>query len=56
MYHSGLNNNLNEQTISYKWAHRTGSDGSMSASGSEGPGFDPWQGSKFPFENFQPRG
>ena len=32
-----------------------GSDGSMSASGSAGPGFDPRQGSKFSFENFQPR-
>ena len=30
-------------------------DGGMSASGSAGPGFDPWQGSKFSFENFQPR-
>ena len=28
-------------------AHRVGSDGSMSASGSAGPGFDPWRGSKF---------
>ena len=26
---------------------RAGSDGSMSASGSAGPGFDPWRGSKF---------
>ena len=31
-------------------------DGSMSASGSAGPGFDPRRGSKFSFENFQPRG
>ena len=30
--------------------------GSMSASGSSGPGFDPRRGSKFSFENFQPRG
>ena len=37
-------------------AHRTGSDGSMSASGSAGPGFDPQRGSKFSLENFQPRG
>ena len=33
-----------------------GSDGSMSASGSAGPEFDPRRGSKFSFENFQPRG
>ena len=32
---------------------RAGSDGSMSASGSAGPGFEPRWGS---FENFQPRG
>ena len=32
-----------------------GSDGSMSASGSAGPGFDPRRGSKFSFENFQPQ-
>ena len=31
------------------------SDGSMSTSGSAGPGFDPGRGSKFSFENFQPR-
>ena len=31
-------------------ARRAGSDGSMSASGSAGPGFDPWRGSKFSFE------
>ena len=37
-------------------ARRTGSDGSMSASGSAGPGFDPRRGSKFSLENFQPRG
>ena len=37
-------------------ALRTGSDGSMSTSGSAGLGFDPWRGSKFSFENFQPRG
>ena len=35
---------------------RVGSDGSMSASGSAAPGFDPQRGSKFSFENFQPRG
>ena len=27
----------------------------MSASSSACPGFDPWRGSKFSFENFQPR-
>ena len=37
-------------------ARRAGSDGSMSASGSAGPGFDPRRGSKFSFDNFQPRG
>ena len=37
-------------------ARRAGSDGSMSASGSAGPGFDPRRGSKFSFENFQPWG
>ena len=37
-------------------ARHAGSDGSMSASGSAGPGFDPRRGSKFSFENFQPRG
>ena len=37
-------------------ARRAGSDGSVSASGSAGPGFDPRRGSKFSFENFQPRG
>ena len=31
-------------------------EGSMSASGSAGPGFDPRRGSKFSFESFQPRG
>ena len=35
-------------------ACRAGSDGSMSASGSAGPGFDPRRGSKFSFENIQP--
>ena len=35
-------------------AHRAGSDGIISAS-SAGPGFDPRWGSKFSFENFQPR-
>ena len=37
-------------------ARRAGSGGSMSASGSAGPGFDPQRGSKFSFENFQPQG
>ena len=37
-------------------ARHTGSDASMSASGSAGPEFDPRWGSKFSFENFQPRG
>ena len=32
------------------FSSRAASDGSMSASGSAGPGFDPWQGSKFSFE------
>ena len=32
----------------------TGSDGSMSASGSAGPGFNLRQDRKFSFENFQP--
>ena len=36
-------------------ARCAGSDGSMPASGSAGPGFDPRQGSKFSFENFQSR-
>ena len=38
------------------YARCADSDGSMSASGSAGPGFDPLRGSKFSFENFQPRG
>ena len=37
-------------------ARRAGSDGSMSASGLAGSGFDPRRGSKFSFENFQPPG
>ena len=37
-------------------ARHAGSDGSMSASGSAGPGFDLRRGSKFSFENFQPPG
>ena len=37
------------------FARRTGSDGSMSAFGSVGPGFDSQRGIKFSFENFQPR-
>ena len=36
-------------------ARRVGSDGSISASGSAGPGFDPRRDSKFSFENFQPQ-
>ena len=36
-------------------AHRAGSDGSMFASGSAGLGFGPWRGSKFYFENVEPR-
>ena len=41
----------------FQWLTRhAGSDGSMSASGSAGPGFDPWRVSEFSFENFQPRG
>ena len=32
-----------------------GSDGSMSASGSAGPGFNPWRGHKFSFKIFNPR-
>ena len=42
--------------LHYAKKRRAGSDGSMSASGSAGPGFNPRQGSKFSFENFQPRG
>ena len=38
------------------YARRVGSDGSMSASGSAGPGSIPRRGSIFSFENFQPRG
>ena len=38
------------------YARRAGSDGSMSASGSAGSGFDRRRGSKFSFENFEPRG
>ena len=40
----------------YNCARHAGSDGSMSASGSAGLGFDPRRGSKFSFENFQPQG
>ena len=36
-------------------ARHAGFDGSISAYGSAGPGFDPRRGSKFSFENFQPR-
>ena len=37
-------------------SRHVGSDGSMSASGSAGTGFNPRRGSKFLFEKFQPRG
>ena len=41
----------------FLYVSRAGSDGSMFASGSAGPGFDPRRGSIFfLFENFQPRG
>ena len=40
----------------FNLARHAGSAGSMSASGSAGPGFNPRRGSKFSFENFQPRG
>ena len=45
--------NLNDNGI-YMCADArcAGSDGSMSASGSAGPGFNPQRGSKFSFENF----
>ena len=42
--------------ITPETARRAGSDGSMSASDSAGPGFNPQWGSKFSFENVQPRG
>ena len=42
--------------VHFNHARRAGSDGSMSASGSAGLGFDPQQGSKFSYKNFQPRG
>ena len=42
--------------IKIKLARRAGSDGSMSASDSAGPEFDPRRVSKFSFENFQHRG
>ena len=40
---------INVPTDNLVKACRAGSDGSMSASGSAGPGFDPWRGSKFSF-------
>ena len=43
---------MNKRTFT---ARRAGLDGSISASGSAGPGFDPRRGSKFSFENFQLR-
>ena len=45
-----------KQSHTFILARRAGSDGSMSASGSAGLGFDPRRGCKFSFENFQPRG
>ena len=36
-------------------SRRAGSDGSIPASGSAGPGFDPLRGSKYSFENFETR-
>ena len=42
--------------LEYGCARCAGSYGGMSTSGSAGPGFDPRRGSKFSFENFQPRG
>ena len=47
--------NVHFRNLQSSIARRTGSDGSMSASGSAGLGFDPWRGSKFSFESFQPR-
>ena len=43
-------------TIINRLGRRAGSDGSMSASGSAGPGFDPRRSSKLSFENIQPQG
>ena len=40
----------------FNLARRTGSDGNKSAYGSAFPGFDLQRGSKFSFENFEPRG
>ena len=48
--------NVEKLTTDNKNARRAGSDVIMSASGSAGPGFNPRRGSKFSFENFQPRG
>ena len=44
------------ETTLWHLARRDGSDGSMSASGPAGSGFDPRRSSKFSFDNFQPRG
>ena len=44
-----------QKQLSIVIARLAGSDGSMSASGPAGPGFDPQRGGKFSFENFQPR-
>ena len=38
------------------YSRRAGSDGSMSASDSEGPGFDPRRGRKFSIGIIRPRG
>ena len=43
----GVGGMVNATGLTLGSARRAGSDGSMSASGSAGPGFDPWQGSKF---------
>ena len=44
-----ITRDYNENNLYYicKHARRVGSDGSMSASGSAGPGFDPRRGSNF---------
>ena len=56
--HSSSDRSVFYNTLDYirKKARRAGSDGSMSASCSAAPGFDPRRGSKFSFENFQPWG
>ena len=47
---------IKHRKVYFHRARHAGSDGSMSASGSADPGFEPRWGSKFSFENFQPRG